>query len=97
MAHFLVERTIAGLEREQVTAMQRALLLAARGTGVRYARTTWLPGEGRCLCLFESAAGDDVRRVNDVGQVPWGRIVAAVDLPARTHALGSRWAGIRPS
>ncbi len=97
MAHFLVERTIAGLEREQVTAMQRALLLAARGTGVRYARTTWLPGEGRCLCLFESADSDDVRRVNDVAQVPWARIVAAVDLPAQTPAIGPRRAWVRPS
>ncbi len=90
MAAFLVERTIAGLEREQLGALQRALLLAAGAAGVRYARTTWLPAEGRCLCLFEAQSLDEVRRVNDTAQVPWARIVAAVDLQAPGPGGGAR-------
>jgi hypothetical protein len=82
MGGYLVERRIPELDRAQVAAMQRSLLLASRGAGVRYLRTTWLPAEERCLCFFEALAAQDVQRVNDTAQVPFTWIRPAIDLRA---------------
>ncbi|CAA9462843.1 MAG: hypothetical protein AVDCRST_MAG38-321 [uncultured Solirubrobacteraceae bacterium] len=82
MGAFLVERRIEGLDRLQVAAVQRCLLLSSRGTEVRYLRTTWLPAERRCLCLFEAPGPESVRQVNDTAQVPFTWILPAIDLDA---------------
>ena len=82
MSAFLVARTIPGLDAEQMRAMQRALLVASRGSGVRYTGSAWLPAEQRCLCLYDAAGRDDVRRVNDMAQVPFAWMAEAIEMPA---------------
>ena len=37
-----------------------------------------MPGEHRCLCLFEAPGPDLVRRVNDIAQFPLARVVAVL-------------------
>ena len=56
----------------------------SRGRPVRYIRSTFVPGEARCMCLFEAKTADAVRDVNESAGLPFTRIVEALDLtPAR--------------
>lgn len=54
--------------------------LRAEGKNVRYIRTTFVPGEAHCMCLFEAESADLVREVNEAAQIPFTRIVEALDL-----------------
>ena len=54
------------------------------GNPVRYVRSTFVPGEARCMCLFEAGSAAAVRDVNEAAGLPFTRIVEALDLtPAR--------------
>ncbi len=85
MALYLVERKQPELSIEQlVTAQQAAIEMSRRftaeGKPARYIRTTLVPGESRCLTLFEAANAKVVQAVNEAAQIPFDRIVAAVEL-----------------
>jgi hypothetical protein len=54
----------------------------AEGKPVRYLRSTFTPGESRCRCLFEAPNSELVQAVNEAAQIPYNRIMLAVDLPA---------------
>jgi hypothetical protein len=41
-----------------------------------------MPGRSRCSCLFEASNEDLVQAVNDMAQIPYSRIVLAVELTA---------------
>lgn len=76
---FIVERVVPGLTAELLVEAQRCLQDAVRrvshgGAVVRYLRCTFIPDQDRCLDLFEAVSTDDVRRVNDIAQVPYRRI-----------------------
>jgi hypothetical protein len=45
----------------------------ADGKAVRYIRTTFVPGEAHCMCLFEAANPELVKEVNDAAQIPYTR------------------------
>lgn len=82
-----MERTLPGLTLQQLGVAQVALLegskrLRAGGEKVRYIRSTFIPGQSRCLCLFEAENGELVKRVNDVAQFPFARIEQVLELPA---------------
>jgi hypothetical protein len=82
---YLVERTLPGVTLAQLSAMQQALRDAcatarAAGTPVCYRRSIIVPGESRCLCLFEAPDAARVQEVNEVAQVPYNRVVTALDL-----------------
>jgi hypothetical protein len=47
---------------------------------MRYIRSTFAPEDGRCMCLFEAATAEDVRRLNEEAKLPYSRIVEALDL-----------------
>jgi hypothetical protein len=47
---------------------------------VRYIRTTFVPGEADCMRLFEAANSEIVKEVNEAAQIPFTRIVEALDL-----------------
>lgn len=85
MAVYMVERDLAGITAEGLAAVQRAARLTSRrsserGVPVRYLRSTFLPDEGRCLCLFEASDPVSVREVNEAARLPFTRIVEAFDL-----------------
>lgn len=85
MGIFMVERSLKGIPMDALAAaQQRAISTAAqfrkKGTAVRYIRTTFVPAEGCCMCLFEAESEDVVKQVNDEAQIPFNRIVAALDL-----------------
>jgi hypothetical protein len=85
MAVYLVERDLPGITMEELAAAQKTAIqmgkeLTAEGREVRYIRSTFVPGENKCMCLFEASNPDDVREANERGHIPFTRIVQAEDL-----------------
>src|SRR5437588_8318515 len=85
MPVYMVERILPGITVESLealrTASQRACAASTQtGKQVRYIRSTFTPGESRCRCLFESPNVDLVREVNEAAQLPYSRIILALDL-----------------
>ena len=85
MAVYMVERDLPGISMEQLAAAQKRAIqtgkeLTAQGRDVRYIRSTFVPGEHKCMCLFEASNPELVREANERAQIPFTRIVAAEDL-----------------
>lgn len=85
MSVYMVERNLKGITMDQLGAAQRRAIdtskeFSKRGKQVRYIRTTFVPGEERSMCLFEASSQDLVREVNEEAQIPFVRIVEALDL-----------------
>jgi hypothetical protein len=85
MPVYVVERDLPGVTLAQLAAIRRAgsdmsARFAAAGRPVRCLRGIFLPGESRCLCLFEAPDAALVQEVNDAAQIPYNRIIMALDL-----------------
>jgi hypothetical protein len=85
MSVFMVERSLKGIAMDDLAAAQRAAIgkaeeLRRNGTDIRYLRTTFAPEDGRCMCLFEAPSEADVKRLNDEAELPYTRVVTALDL-----------------
>ncbi|MCA1814886.1 MAG: DUF4242 domain-containing protein [Acidobacteria bacterium] len=85
MAVYMVERELPGVTMDQLAAAQKAAIetgqqFTSEGKNVRYIRTTFVPGEAHCMCLFEADNADLVREVNESAHIPFKRIVEALDL-----------------
>jgi hypothetical protein len=94
MAIYMVERNLPGIEMEALGGAQKAAIETARrftaeGKEVRYIRSAFVPGDARCFCFFEASNQDLVREVNQSAQIPFTRIVEALDLPAPDPATRS--------
>ena len=88
MAVYMVERDLPGITNDGLAGAQKAAIASAQksttsGTPVRYIRSTFVPGEARCMCLFEASTADAVRDVNESAGLPFTRIVEAHDLTPR--------------
>ena len=89
MSVYLVERDLPGITMEELaSAQKRAILvgkeLTAEGREVRYIRSTFVPGEHRCMCLFEAPNPENVREANERAEIPFIRIIPAEDLTPKT-------------
>lgn len=85
MAKYMVERSLPGFTGDQLAAAAaRAKTTTAemtrQGTPVRYLRSTFVPGENKCYCLFEGPSEQAVKDANDRAQLPYERIVEAVHI-----------------
>jgi hypothetical protein len=85
MAVYMVERDLPGITMEGLAGAQQAAIttsqrFSADGRPVRYIRSTFVPQEGRCMCLFEASDQQLVREVNDTAGLPYTRVVEAQDL-----------------
>lgn len=74
MAVYMVDRSLPGITMEQLAAAQQAAIetsntSTAEGTPVRYIRSTFVPAEAHCMCLFEAGNPEAVkaRRSRTVG------------------------------
>jgi hypothetical protein len=81
----MVDRELPGISMEQLGGAQKAAIstcqeMTAAGKNVRYIRTTFVPGESHCMCLFEAANAELVKEANDKAKLPYKRIVPALDL-----------------
>ncbi len=85
MPTYLVDRDLPGITLEQLAAAQQAAIETSRqfavaGRPVRYIRSTFVPGESHCMCLFEAANAGVVQEVNDAAQIPYTRVLTVLDL-----------------
>lgn len=85
MPVFMVERNLKGISMEDLAGAQKAAIgtaetMRAGGDHIRYIRSTFSPGDGRCMCLFESDTPAQVARLNDTAGLPYTQIVEALDL-----------------
>lgn len=85
MPVYMVERDLPGVKMEQLADAQKRAIevgkeLTAQGKEVRYIRSTFVPGQDKCMCLFEAPNPENVREANERAQIPFTRIVEAVDL-----------------
>ena len=85
MGVYLVDRDLPGITAEGLALLVRAEIgaseqLTAVGQRARYLRSVFIVGEARCLCLFEAEDEAAVAALNEVAQLPFTRIVAALDL-----------------
>jgi hypothetical protein len=81
----MVDRDLPGITLDQLAAAQRAAIetskeFTANGKPVRYIRSTFVPGEAHCMCLFEAPSPELVREVQEAANIPFTRVSEAVDL-----------------
>ena len=90
MPVYMVERNLPGISMDQLAGAQQAAISTSQqftndGKPVRYIRSTFVPGEAHCMCLFEASDANLIKAVNDAAKLPFTRIVEALDLtPAKT-------------
>ena len=82
---FLVERAQPGTTASELEVAQRALVEISRrstrnGAPLRYLRTLFLPGQSRCLSVFEALSADAVRAANEAAQLPFARVEEVIEL-----------------
>ena len=85
MAVYIVERKLPGITMDQLAAAQKAAIekgqeFTANGKDVRYIRSIFVPGDSKCMCLFEAASPEVVKEVNEAAQIPFTQIKEALDL-----------------
>ncbi len=83
MANYVVERYLPGITPDQLMAAagrakRTTAEMTQEGTSVRYLRSTFLPGEEKCFCLFEGPSADAVKTANERALIPFERIVEAM-------------------
>lgn len=85
MSVYMVERNLAGISMEDLGGAQKAAIAQAQqmsdaGDKISYVRSTFAPGDGRCMCLFDGQSAEQVKRLNDAAGLPYERVVEALDL-----------------
>jgi hypothetical protein len=90
MPSYLVESYLTDSSAAVADARDRAHLAAELGTGVRYVRTTFLPGDETVLHVFEAASADALEHAARLAALEYERIVEAVEGAAKSAAEGTR-------
>jgi len=85
MAVYMVERDLPGITLEQLGGAQKAAnetsqVFTSKGKQVRYIRSTYVPGDSKVMCLFEASGQQLVEEVNQAANIPFTRVVEAMDL-----------------
>ena len=85
MAVYMVDRSLPGITMEQLASAQKSAIetgkrMSAAGKQVRYIRSTFVPQESHCMCLFEASSADLVKQLNDEAKIPYTRVIEAADL-----------------
>lgn len=78
----MVERRLPGFTADDLPAAAGAAKsttaeMTEEGTPVRYLRSTFVPTEEKCYCLFEGASEDAVKEANERASLPYERIYEA--------------------
>jgi Protein of unknown function (DUF4242) len=85
---YLVERYLPGITSAQLDEAGARLAaaceeLAARGVGVRYRGSTFVPEEESCFCRFEGISANEVRLACEQAGLVFARIVETRDVSPR--------------
>ncbi len=83
MKTFLVERDIGQAPMIDIAGLsqaseRRAATMRDEGDCILYLGSTYLPLDGRCLCLFQARAAEVVARHSRAAQLPVLRILDAL-------------------
>ena len=81
MPSYLVESYLADSPAAVEEARERAGSLSDTSVGVRYVRTTYLPGDETILHVFEATSPEALRDAARDAALPYDRIVEAVERP----------------
>jgi hypothetical protein len=87
MPVYMVERDLNGISMDALgAAQQRAIETATSmrrdGIEIRYLRSTFVPENGHCMCLFQASDAETVAALNTSAALPYQHICEALDLPA---------------
>ena len=85
MPSYLVESYAADRPEAVEDAVRCAHLAAELGAGVRYLRTTVVPGDETVLHLFEAPSVEALRSATSRASLAYHRIVAASELSTDRH------------
>ena len=85
MPKYYVERYLPGISSDQLTAAaarakRTTAQMTQEGTPVRYLRSTFIPGQEKCFCLFEGPSEAVVKLANERAEIPFERIVEALHI-----------------
>jgi Protein of unknown function (DUF4242) len=85
MKTFLVERDLEGISIPDLHGLVAASLrqvarMRDAGDLVHYLGSTFLPGEGLCLCIFQAKDEAVLTDLNQAARLPVKRIVPAIAL-----------------
>ena len=85
MPKYMVERHLPGITSDQLSgaaarAKSTTSQMTEEGTPVRYLRSTFVPGEEKCYCLFEGPSAEVVEQANKRADVPYERVVEAMHI-----------------
>ena len=85
MTVYMVERDLPGVTTDQLAAAQKAAIekgqeMTADGKEVRYIRSIFVPGDSKCMCMFEADNPEVVKELNEAAQIPFTEIKEALDL-----------------
>jgi hypothetical protein len=85
MTVYMVDRDLPGITLDALGAAQSKAIATAeefqqKGRDIRYIRSTFVPGESHCMCLFEATSAEDVVELNDEAGIPYTRVTEALDL-----------------
>jgi hypothetical protein len=83
MTTYMVERYLPGVSAQEVLAAagrakETTDRMSAEGVAIRYLRSTYVPSEESCFCLFEGPSVELVKSANERAQIPFDRILEAV-------------------
>lgn len=85
MSLYVVERRLPNAITADLVMVHEAIVFAcerltSRGEPVRCLGSTYLPGPGRLLSLFEAKIGEAVRTVNENVHAPFVSLEAAIKI-----------------
>lgn len=94
MKQYMVERHLPGFPPEQLpaaaaAAKRTAQEMAAEGSAIRYVRSTWIPADEQCYCLFEAASAEIVEELQGRAQLPYDAVHDAAFLVAEELEVGA--------
>jgi hypothetical protein len=78
----MVERSLPGFTSDQLPGAAGAAKsatsdMSAEGTPIRYLRSTFVPSEQKCYCLFEGNSAKDVEQAQTRAGLPFDQIYEA--------------------
>ncbi len=85
MPKYIVERHLPGITSDQLSAAagrakSTTAEMSEEGVPVRYLRSTFLPVEEKCYCLFEGTSAEAVEEANKRADVPYERVVEVMQI-----------------
>jgi len=91
MPCYMVERHLPGITQDQLIAAagrakEASERITRQGTPVRYLRSTFVPGDEKCYCLFEGSSKEAVEAAQTRAGIPFEHIEEAAFVTAEELA-----------